>query len=151
MSAISFHFEGIETFEIDESAVNQWLKHVVSQEQPATCIEELNYIFCTDEYLLVINQQYLSHDYYTDVITFDNSDSNNEIVGDIFISIERIKENGVIHKVTFQKELYRVMVHGLLHLLGYQDKNPKDKEVMSNKEDSYLSLLKEFNVPRGTS
>jgi rRNA maturation RNase YbeY len=100
-------------------------------------ILELSYVFCSDEYLLQINQEYLNHDTLTDIVTFDNSEDPKKIEGDIFISIDRIKENG--EKLgTLETELERVMVHGLLHLLGYKDKKKEDKEVMTAKEDFYI-------------
>ncbi|MFY0688320.1 MAG: rRNA maturation RNase YbeY [Cyclobacteriaceae bacterium] len=151
MSNILFHFEDVPSFEIDSSATENWLTQVVNQEQKSWTIDELNYIFCSDEYLLQINQQYLNHDYYTDVITFDNSGSQEEIVGDIFISTDRVKENAQALNSSFHIELYRIMVHGLLHLLEYDDKSPEAKKLMTNKEDTYLSLLSKFNVPRGTN
>ena len=88
--------------------------------------------------------QYLQHDNYTDILTFDTSDEQNEISGDIFVSIERVKENARTFKVLFNTELYRVMVHGILHLLGYNDKTQEEKELMKSKEDYYLSLLPKF-------
>jgi rRNA maturation RNase YbeY len=99
---------------------------------------ELNYVFCTDEYLLKINQDYLQHDTLTDIVTFDNSENPNLIEGDIFISYERVLENG--EKLnTAESELQRVMVHGLLHLCGYKDKAKADKSLMTAKEDYYLA------------
>ncbi len=99
----------------------------------------LTYIFCSDEYLLQINQQYLQHDYYTDVITFPYS--NTEIEGDIFISIDRIRDNAQSLNIPEKTELHRVMVHGLLHLIGYDDKTPELKKLMQEKENFYLNWL----------
>ena len=99
----------------------------------------LNFIFCSDSYLLNINQKYLKHDTYTDIITFDNSDLKQEIVGDIFISLDRIRENAKELKVNEKDELHRVMIHGTLHLLGYPDKGKSAKALMTEKEDLYLS------------
>jgi len=104
-------------------------------------IRMLNYIFCSDEYLLQINLQYLDHNYYTDIITFDHSEDEKDIEADVFISIDRIKENAVSQETVFQRELSRVMIHGLLHLIGYEDKTDQDKLVMREKEDACLSLL----------
>ncbi len=101
-------------------------------------LKELNFIFCSDKYLLKINQEYLNHDTYTDIITFDNSEVSMEISGDIYISIDRVKENSKTFKTNFIDELHRVIIHGILHLLGYTDKSKKDKELMTQKEDSYL-------------
>jgi len=117
-----------------------WLKNVISSHDlHPGC---LNYIFCSEEYLLNINREYLNHDYLTDIITFDNSESSNEIAGDIFISIGRVKENSESIGVTFYQELCRVAVHGLLHLLGFDDKTEADKLLMRAKEEACLSLLK---------
>lgn len=102
-------------------------------------LNELTYIFCSDNYLLNINRQYLDHDTYTDIITFDNSEGNNIVTSDIFISIERIRENAVNFNVPEITELHRVIIHGVLHLLGYKDKTPADKQKMTEKEDYYLS------------
>ncbi|GGE88343.1 rRNA maturation RNase YbeY [Chishuiella changwenlii] len=130
-------------FEITEA--QQWINWVVeSMKNEGKTIEELNYIFCDDEYLLEINKQYLDHDYYTDVIGFDNS-VEDELMGDIFISVERIKDNAEQNGVSFENELARIMMHGILHFAGYLDKDPEDKELMTSKEDQYLatfSLLK---------
>lgn len=104
-------------------------------------VEEINYIFCSDEYLLTINQEYLQHDYYTDIITFNNSSEPKHLISDIFISVDRVKENAQLENVDFHNELARVMIHGLLHLCGYTDTSPKDKKQMREKEDHYLSLL----------
>ena len=105
-------------------------------------LEDLSVISCSDEYLLKINRGYLQHDDYTDVITFDNSDAPKTVSGDIFISFERIKDNATSLKIPFDQELSRVIIHGLLHLLGYKDKTPKTKKTMTEKEDFYLALLK---------
>ena len=101
----------------------------------------INLIFCSDQFLLEINKSYLSHDYYTDIITFRTSDDDEDLSCDIFISIERVKENSEKMSVPFEKELHRVMSHGLIHLMGYNDKTEAEKEEMRKKEDSYLSLL----------
>ncbi len=114
----------------------QWLKAVAAEEGKK--VGELNYVFCSDGYLLKINQDYLQHDTLTDIVTFDNSDSPNVIEGDIFISYERVGENGEKLKTT-ESELQRVMVHGLLHLCGYKDKAKADKSLMTEKEDYYLA------------
>lgn len=123
----------------NKTVIRNWIKDTIIAEGYA--LEELNFILCSDEYLLVINKQYLNHDTYTDVITFDNSEELKTIVGDIFISIERIQENAKQFKSTVQQELCRVMVHGTLHLLGYKDKGKAAKTLMTQKEDQYLALL----------
>ncbi len=132
---IQFCTEDI-TFSLKEKLKHKaWLNEVTKQEGKK--ILELTYVFCSDEYLLQINQEYLNHDTLTDIVTFDNSEDPKKIEGDIFISIERVKENG--DKLgTSETELERVMVHGLLHLLGYKDKKKEDKALMTEKEDFYI-------------
>lgn len=115
-----------------------WLNAVAQTEQHI--IKQLNYIFCSDEYLLNVNMEHLNHHTYTDIITFDNSDKTNEIEGDIFISIHRVKENALTYKVPLVFELHRVMVHGLLHLCGYKDKSKTQQKTMRDKEDFYLEI-----------
>lgn len=99
----------------------------------------LSYIFCTDKYLLEMNRQYLDHDYYTDIITFDLSASNDFIIGEVYISIDRVKENASLNKTSFKHELHRVLFHGALHLSGQNDKTPGQLKQMRNREDLYLS------------
>jgi probable rRNA maturation factor len=136
MPAITFHEEDISYKLKNKTAVRKWITDTIIAE--GYKLSELTYIFCTDEYLLQINQQYLDHDTYTDIITFDNSEEEEVIVGDIFISIERIRENAGKFSVTEAQELHRVLIHGALHLLGYKDKSPADKKKMTQKEDFYL-------------
>lgn len=119
-----------------KTKIRQWINSVAEQEKHQ--ILQVNYIFCNDEYLLQLNQQYLNHQTYTDIITFDNSDEKGFIESDIFISLSRVKENATTFKVRFIYELYRVMIHGLLHLCGFADKTKTEKKVMRNKEDFYL-------------
>lgn len=116
----------------------RWLRLVATDEKAS--IGEVNYIFCSDAYLHTINKKYLKHDTYTDIITFDNSTTRNVLEGDIFISLDRVRENAAKYEVTFDEELHRVMVHGVLHLTGYTDKTPSQKQSMKKKEDAYLSL-----------
>ncbi len=132
---IQFCTEDI-TFSLKEKLKHKaWLNEVAKQEGKK--ILELSYVFCSDDYLLQINREYLNHDTLTDIVTFDNSEDPKKIEGDIFISIDRVKENG--EKLgTSETELERVMVHGLLHLLGYKDKKKEDKALMTEKEDFYI-------------
>ncbi len=102
----------------------------------------LNYIFCSDEYLHKMNVEYLQHDTLTDIITFDQSESGNKIDGDVFISVDRVKENAKKFNSEYKDELNRVMIHGALHLIGYKDKKKADQELMRSKEDYYLSTRK---------
>ncbi|MBN2637586.1 MAG: rRNA maturation RNase YbeY [Bacteroidales bacterium] len=117
-----------------------WLKNVIKEE---FYIEgNVGYVFCEDEYLLSINQQYLQHDTYTDIITFPLMDENSKVLsGEIYISIERIKDNAEKFQVSLRLELARVLVHGILHLCGYDDHTDEEKRQMRSKEDYYLSLL----------
>ena len=135
---IEFTSEDIDFDLADKAAVSQWLFRVIEAE--GFDLETLNYIFCSDEYLLQMNQRYLNHDTYTDVITFDLSEEEGVIEGDIFISIDRVKDNAEQLQVSSTDELHRVMAHGLLHLLGYSDKTETDQQQMRQKEDYCLSL-----------
>lgn len=139
MDNIIIHFEDIDHFKLDVDEITTWLNHVAKSENYV--LQEVNIIFCSDNYLLHVNKEFLAHDYYTDIITFDNSENKGTIISDIFISVERVRENAQQFKITFQEELHRVMVHGLLHLVGYNDKNDVEKRMMKEKENSYLSLL----------
>jgi len=123
----------------NEEHLIRWIYQVAKLHQHQ--IKALNYIFCSDEYLLKINQEYLDHDYYTDIITFDNSETTDHLEGDIFISIDRVLENAHNASLQFEQELHRVIVHGVLHLIGYQDKTPTEQNVMREKEEACLSLL----------
>lgn len=117
--------------------LKKWI--IDSVEAENSFVGELNFIFCSDEYLLKINQEYLNHDTYTDIITFDSSEEESEISGDIFISVERVSENAAQLKIGLETELHRVIIHGVLHLIGFLDKSPKDKALMTSKEDQYLN------------
>ncbi len=122
----------------NETTVSSWLSKVILSENKSE--GEINYIFCNDEYLLQINQQYLSHDTLTDVISFDYS-LGNELSGDVFISTERVQDNANDYKVTFAEELNRVMVHGILHFCGFKDKTEEDELFMRNKEEDKLKMF----------
>jgi len=137
--AIQIFSEDVNFVLKQKKIVKGWLLAVIQEE--GFILDELNFIFCSDEYLLRMNQEYLDHDTYTDVITFDNSEGGRSILGDIFISIDRIKENAHTHGVSLRTELCRVMVHGTLHLLGYKDKTKAAKQIMIGKEDYYLQKL----------
>jgi probable rRNA maturation factor len=137
MPAINFFEEDI-TYKLkNKTAVRQWITETIHAE--GYKLKELNYIFCSDTYLLQINRQYLNHDTFTDIITFDNADTGKVIAGDIFISIERIRENALKFNITETDELHRVIIHGALHLLGYKDKTPVTKQKMTEREDFYLN------------
>lgn len=134
---IFFHTEEIDFQLKKKKKVRNWLTELAKTEDKI--IEELNYIFCSDEYLLEVNKEHLDHDYFTDVITFDYCE-NKVISGDIFISIDRVKENAKSFSKSFKNELRRVMAHGLLHLMGYKDKNEADEAEMRKMEDFALEL-----------
>ena len=136
--AINFFSEGI-AFNLPQKLKRKaWLKEIAKTENFK--IGELNYIFCSDEYLHKINVDYLNHDTYTDIITFDNSEGGKTIEGDIFISIDRVKENAVKHEQDETAELSRVISHGLFHLMGYKDKTKEQSEVMRNQENLGIQL-----------
>ena len=138
IESIHFFSEDI-SFEPDNpNALKAWIVNCVS-DTPYS-IENINYIFCSDQYLYEINLEHLNHDTFTDIITFDLSESEHQLESDIFISIERVKENSNKLNIHFQDELCRVLIHGVLHLMGYKDKTPEQKEAMRKKEDACLSL-----------
>ena len=138
VAAIRFFSEGI-PFKIDSPRKNvSWIKEVARREKKT--IKEINYIFCSDGYLLQLNQGFLNHKTLTDIITFDNSEGKNGLEGEIYISIERVQENAIKFNTEFEDELHRVMIHGVLHLIGYKDKKPSEKALMRKKEEACLSL-----------
>ena len=118
--------------------IPEWLSGVCNNE--SVYLKELNYIFCSDSYLLTINQNFLKHDYYTDIVTFDNSDHSSTIEGDVFISLDRVADNSQSEQTSFTEELLRVIVHGLLHLIGYDDNNDDSRSQMRKAEDNYITL-----------
>jgi rRNA maturation RNase YbeY len=126
-------------FSLDEKlAAKDKIRRLAREENKRT--GELCFVFCSDEYLLELNRHYLNHDYYTDVITFDYG-TGNLIAGDIFVSIDRVKENAGNFNVPFNHELSRVIYHAILHLCGYGDKTPAEESIMRSKEDYYLKTL----------
>lgn len=118
--------------------MTSWIKETITTEGKIS--GDITFIFCSDEYLLEVNKQYLNHDYFTDIITFDYVE-NNVISGDIFISCDRVRENAAEFHTGFDNELCRIIIHGVLHLIGYKDKSKKDKLLMTSKEDFYLNML----------
>lgn len=141
MSQLPIHFflEGVAYKVKNKTILRKWLKDSITNE--GFRLKELNFIFCDDDYLLSINQKYLKHNTFTDIITFDNSSKKHDISGDIFISIDRIRENALTYNVSEHDELHRVMIHGTLHLLGYPDKEKADKTLMTARENYYLGKL----------
>lgn len=134
---IAFFTEDLEFTLKQKANVRDWINSTVKSEGFKR-ISELNFIFCSDDYLLDINKQYLNHDTYTDIVTFDSSEEEDVIAGDIFISVERIRENAQKFNVSEKEELHRVIIHGVLHLCGFYDKKKEDKELMTTKENEYL-------------
>ena len=134
---IQFFFENIDEINIDPD-INKWLENIIMSEEKK--VGEITYVFCDDDYLLKINQDYLKHDYYTDIITFDYV-KGKTISADIFVSLPRILENTQLHSKDFKNEFHRVLAHGILHLCGYKDKTQEEILLMREKEDFYLSLF----------
>ena len=134
---ISFNYEN--DFELNnEEQLSNWISRVIASEEKKE--GEISYIFSDDDYLLNLNEQYLNHDTLTDIISFDYS-MGNEIHGDIFISTERVIDNAADFKVSFEEELKRVMVHGVLHYCGYKDKTEEDEALMRSKEDEKIKMF----------
>ncbi len=134
---INFFYEGIYLKVQQVRKTKTWLKNIAQQE--GFLIGDLNYIFCSDDHILKVNQEYLNHDFYTDIITFDNSESDLHIEGDIFVSIDRVKENAITLNQPYETELKRVLAHGILHLTGYGDLDDDQEKLMRQKEDFYLA------------
>jgi probable rRNA maturation factor len=137
-SAIHFHFEDVQLNSFKEANTKAWITRSIETEKKQVGV--LNYIFCSDQYLLKINQDYLNHNTFTDIVTF-NYVEYNVISGDLFISIDRVKDNSVEFKSSFSQELNRVLIHGVLHLIGYNDKSTKEAQEIRAKEDFYLTLF----------
>lgn len=127
---ISFSLKGVE-------AVRKWIQNIIISENKQ--VGEIAYIFCSDDYLHQINLEHLAHDTYTDIITFNYCEED-MVSADVFISIDRVKENAALFTTSFGDELHRVMAHGILHLVGYNDKTKEEKKCMRSKEDFYISL-----------
>lgn len=144
---VSFHKESIAFRLANARALKAWVKSVVETRKKK--LGDVAYVFCSDEYLLQMNQEHLKHDYYTDIITFDYTEGD-IISGDLFISIDRVKENALKEAVDFDTELRRVMIHGILHLLGLKDKKKEDQVAMRLAENQSIAAFEGFIVPRGT-
>ncbi|MBT8265629.1 MAG: rRNA maturation RNase YbeY [Bacteroidia bacterium] len=138
---ISFNYET--DFKLNnEERISNWLSQVIASENLK--LGDINYIFCNDEYLYKLNVEFLNHDTYTDIISFDNR-VGKTLHGDVFISVERVIDNALEFKVDFEEELRRVMVHGILHFCGYKDKSEEEASTMRNKENHYLNSLVEIS------
>jgi rRNA maturation RNase YbeY len=140
---IQIHIESVEVPVVNQELFCSWLEDVVVSE--GTQLGDIQFVFCSDDYLLEINKKYLNHDYFTDIITFDYT-LDNLISGDLFVSIDRVNDNASEYNCAVADELLRVCVHGVLHLLGYKDKTSADTEIMRSKESFYLARY----VSRGT-
>ncbi len=142
MSKIIFHLEDVKFKLLSRNALKSWIREVIQTEGKQA--GDISFILCSDEYLLDINRRYLSHDYYTDVITFDYSDGR-IVSGDIYISIDRVKDNATIYKVKTIEEMKRVMIHGVLHLIGYKDDSENSKSKMRYLETMYIAHFNKKN------
>jgi len=136
--SVQYYNEDVPFPTLKRRKTSNWIKEAVIFEGKK--VGNISFIFCSDDYLLDINKKYLSHDYFTDIITFDYVEGN-IINGDIFISVNRVGENAKEFSKTFGNELHRILIHGVLHLLGYKDKKRTDKKLMTQKEDYFLKVL----------
>lgn len=125
---------------INRKRLKVFLENLFNRE--GCLLNRITYVFCNDEYLLKINAEFLSHNYYTDIITFDLSEEKGGIIGEVYISSDRVLENSKVHNVSFEQEMLRVMFHGALHLIGYNDKTTTQKKLMRKAEDKYLKRWK---------
>ena len=138
--AVHFIFDDIKTLAIKKRLIANWVKTVALGYGKK--MGEISYIFCSEEKILSVNNEYLQHDYYTDIITFDYTEKAT-IAGDIFISIDTVKSNAVGYKISFEDEIARILIHGILHLCGLKDKTKKEEKAMREAEDKALLLLTE--------
>ena len=137
---ISYQTEGIEMPAIKKRETTEWIKKVAADYGKR--VGEIAYIFCSDEKILEVNRQYLQHDYYTDIITFDYTEGN-KISGDLFISLDTVKTNAEAFHTSYNEELHRTIIHGILHLCGINDKGPGEREIMEANENKALAILPE--------
>ena len=142
---IAYYSENVPLPSFKKRILNQWIKSVASGYDKR--IGDISYLFCSDEKILEVNKQYLQHDYYTDIITFDYSEEN-VISGDLIISLDTVKSNAEKFQAGYKDELYRVIIHGILHLCGVNDKTPEDKAIMTEAENSALEALKNIFLPK---
>lgn len=137
--AVSFYTEGIEMPDINKSEIRNWVKNVA--ELHSKRLGPVSYIFCDDNKILEVNKQFLQHDYYTDIITFDYTEGD-KISGDLFISLDTVRTNAEQFGQDYNTELHRVIIHGILHLCGINDKGPGEREIMEAEENKALEILK---------
>ncbi|TKG93523.1 rRNA maturation RNase YbeY [Puteibacter caeruleilacunae] len=135
---INFFTEDIEFEDYDKNRIQDFVQKVIDRHYKL--LGEVNYIFCSDKYILEVNKEYLNHDYFTDIISFDYSEGD-LISGDIFISIDTVKDNAETFKVSFENELYRVIIHGILHYIGFKDKTDEEQEMMTKMENEALAMI----------
>ncbi len=135
---VAFYFQDTDFKLKHKTRIKNWLKLVAESE--IFVLSDISVIFCSDNYILDINQRFLGHDYFTDIITFDYTEGD-RISGDLFVSVDSVRENAAEYGTEFEDELHRVIVHGILHLIGYDDHTDEDVKVMRSKEDYYLSLF----------
>ncbi len=135
---VDFNFENVDDLYLDFDLISKWIKKIVSRE--TFVLGELSYIFCDDTTILEINQNFLNHDYYTDVITFDYTEGK-VVSGDIYVSLTTVASNAKLFNTPFLQELHRVIIHGVFHLCGFKDKSEKDEQLMRSKEDEALRLI----------
>lgn len=136
---INFFFEDVSEFNFSE-LIPKWIEKTILNEEKV--LGEINVIFCSDKYLLKMNKEHLNHDYYTDIITFDYCQQD-IVSGDLFISVDRVGDNAKQFKVSFNDELMRVVIHGVLHLLTYNDRSDEEQKIMTEKENFYLKRIKD--------
>ena len=135
---LDINYEDVDDLSLNDIDLTNWISKVCITENYN--LGDISLIFCSDEYLLDINRTHLDHDYYTDIITFDYTD-NQIVSGDLFISIDRVRDNASDFNVSFEHELHRVIIHGVLHLCGYKDKSDDEEKLMRTKENNALSLI----------
>ena len=138
---INYFFEEVSDLDLDTDKLTRWINNIIQMYKGN--IGDITFVFCNDEYILKINREYLDHDYYTDIITFDYC-VDKKISGDLFISLDTIQSNSTKFNTTYEQELYRVIIHGILHLLGFKDKTEEESSVMRQLEDKALAILKTF-------
>lgn len=138
---ISYYTDGVEMPDINQPIINKWIENIADY-YGKKC-GEIAYIFCNDSKIIEVNRQYLQHDYYTDIITFDYTHGS-RISGDLFISLDTVESNSVEQNTTYESELHRVIIHGILHLCGINDKGPGEREQMEAAENHALSILNEL-------
>lgn len=146
---IQFSFLSVKIAGFNKAQTLKWIESVILHE--GSVADYIHFIFCTDEYLLEINRKYLQHDDYTDIISFNYNDEFENLAGEIYISYERVLENAANYGVTPEEEMHRIMVHGVLHLLGYDDKTKRDRQIMTNRENFYLAKYNQENQKNSIS